>query len=375
MVFSIFKLMLRITKKIEDVVYGGPLFLNRLGKHFREMTYEGNFTFLGFVALGWYAFILWGCLGALKQDNTVIYGIGILAIALLLFISTYDLHVIEAFWVGYKKSDYYLSTGTKRSQIWFDKGLQGEFMAYVLSRELKMDHRVLYNVCVPMENGNFQEVDAIIITNNLIYVLECKNRGGYFQGRYDEEKWIQTIGHTQNECGNIYMQNQKHTMAIDQLLLKAGIIPNGQSACVNYVLCAGVMSLPGGDVPIDFAYGTRTHLVKYIKESEKMISAQNGGGNAGIMQQVYELLLPYSLYTNEERKAMMQTRDRIAKSSKDFALGGFQVRRIPRGISRISEPGEEAIIRRNRIYKQILLVDGNRSCWQTRTDIPVEYFR
>ena len=101
MFFSLLKLMLRITKRIEDVVYGGPLFLNRLGKHFREMTYEGNFTFLGFVALVWYAFILWGCLGALKQDNKVIYGIGILAVALLLIISTYALHVIEAFWVGY----------------------------------------------------------------------------------------------------------------------------------------------------------------------------------------------------------------------------------------------------------------------------------
>lgn len=374
MLLSVTKIFLKLSKWIEDTFYGGPLFLNRLGKHFREMIYERNITLIGIIALCWYMFICLGCVYSFPYNNIVTTILSTIALALLLFVSVYDLNVMEAFWIGYKKSDYYLATGNKRKKIWFDKGLQGEFMAYVLSRELTMEHRILYNVCVPMENGNFQEIDAVIITNNMIYVLECKNRAGTFKGNYDDEKWVQYIGKTVNECSNIYMQNQKHTMAIDQLLLKRGIIENGQSVCMNYVVCAGVTSLPVENMPIDFSFGTRGHIAKYIRETEELISTENGGGNAGIMQAVYEILLPYALYTNEERKSMMLTRDSIAKNSDKFALGQFKVIRVPQGIPGISEPGEEAIIRKNRIYTQILLVDGGRSCWQTRTDIPSRYF-
>ncbi len=374
MFWTVMQMFLKLYKWIEDTFFGGPLFLNRMAKYFRELIYEGNVTVYGILSVCFYMFMVWGVPSLLPHDNVVVSAMSTVVWTVLLILSFYDLNVLEAFFVGYKKSDYYLATGNRRRDIWTNKGLQGEFMAYVLSRELKIEHRTLYNVCVPMENGNFQEVDAVIITGNMIYVLECKNRAGSFVGTYEDATWKQYIGRAVNECSNIYIQNQKHTMAIDQLLLKKGIIENGESVCMNCVVCAGIAAFPGDNVPSDFVFGMRRDMVKIIQDAEKLISSANDGGSEGIMQEIYELLLPYALYTNEERETMMQTRDRIAKNSHEFSVGSFQVVHVPQGIQGVSDDGEEVIIRRNRIYTQILLMDGSRSFWQTRTDIPSRYF-
>ena len=115
----------------------------------------------------------------------------------------FDLDTLQCYLFGYNNSVYHLATGLDKSTVAHDQGLIGEYKGYVLSRGLKVPYKVLYNVCVPMRNGNFQEVDSIIITRNIIYVLECKNRGGKFVGKYDEKKWVQYIGSQQHEAENI----------------------------------------------------------------------------------------------------------------------------------------------------------------------------
>lgn len=280
----------------------------------------------------------------------------------------FDLDTLQCYLFGYNNSVYYLATGLDKSTVAHDQGLIGEYKGYVLSRGLKVPHKVLYNVCVPMRNGNFQEVDSIIITRNIIYVLECKNRGGKFVGKYDEKKWVQYIGSQQHEAENIYMQNQQHTMAIDQFLLDKGIIQNGQNVCINVVFAGADMQLPKENQPLDFVFGGMKYVRKYINENDARFD--DGTDTTALMNCIYEALLPYALYTPDERKAMMAQREEMMKS---FSKGEFVYRTYPDGIPGVTNTGEAAVVRFNRIYRQLLISDGKSSCWQTRTDIPDSY--
>ncbi len=302
---------------------------------------------------------------------TVMIGICVLvymfsAVMLIL----YDMDVLECYRKGYKYSTYYRATGVNKNMIHMDRGLIGEFRGYVLSRKLKVPHKVLFNVCVPMPNGNYQEVDCIIITNNLIYVIECKNRAGVFVGSYTDKRWVQHIGSQQHECENIYLQNQKHTMAIDSFLLHKGIIDNGDNVCMNVLLTSGDMKLPHENIPLDFKCDNLKNVANYINMCDK--NYDDGTDTSGLMLEVYYALLPYALYTEQERKLMLQ--ERAARSeAKQLVVGDFKMATIPNGINGITEPGETAYIRWNRCYTQLYISDGNQGCWQTRTDIPSSY--
>lgn len=302
----------------------------------------------------------------LFQLLTLCYGASVFMVYAL------DLDAAECYFRGFKKSIYALATGVSKSELKCNKGLIGEYKSYVLSRSLNIPHKILFNVCIPMPNGNFQEVDAILITRNIIYVLECKNRGGKFVGKIDEPKWTQYIGRQQNDTGNIYEQNQKHTMALDRFLLDKGIIQNGQNVCINTIFSVGDMSLECDRVPLDFLYGNMRQIRGYIEKNDK--NFDDGTDTTGIMERVYEALLPYALYNQQERQAMIEERT-IRSKGPEFALGDFRNNVISEGIPGITKPGESAIIRYNKVYTQLLIRNNNKTCWQTRTDIPDKYTR
>jgi len=284
----------------------------------------------------------------------------------------FDFKAVECYFLGYNNSSYYLATKTKQKEIRKDKGLAGEFKAYVLSRSLNIPHKILYNVCIPMDNGNFQEVDSIIITRRMLYVLECKNIDGTFQGSYDDENWIQIIGSQQHEKKNVYLQNQGHTMALDKFLLDRGIIQNGQNVCINMALSSGSIEFPAKNVPMDFRFGSADKLARFINSYDASFSKEIVDN--GIMDDVYEALLPYALYTDTERKMMMQERN-VRSENGEFKKGQFRTIAIEGGIPGITPAGKNALLRYNRLYTQIQISDGKSTCWQTRTDIPDEYLQ
>ncbi len=292
----------------------------------------------------------------------------ICAFALYIF----DMDCVECYFLKFKKSSYYLATGVRRKDLRNNKGLVGEFKAYVLSRILKVPHKVLYNVCVPMQNGNFQEIDALIITRKMIYVLECKNNDGKFIGKYTDDVWQQILPGQQHNKKNIYLQNQGHTMALDYFLLKNGIIHNGQNVCINMALISGSAEFPSQDVPMDFRFGNVRQLAKFINTYDKKF-CKNIEDN-GIMDTVYDALLPYALYTNEERANMVQMRD-IRSQNGEFHHGNFRSVIYEKGIPGVTPAGQRTILRYNRLYTQIQISDGKSVCWQTRTDIPKQYLQ
>lgn len=281
-----------------------------------------------------------------------------------------DLDATECYFRGYRKSSYKLASGVRKKDLKRNKGLVGEFKGYVLSRRLRVPHKILYNVCLPMPNGNFQEIDSIIITRNIIYVLESKNRGGVFVGNIDDANWTQYIGRQEHEVKNIYVQNQKHTMALDRFLLEKKIIENGQNVCINTVFSTGDMKLSVDRVPLDFIFGNMRFIKRYIEKNDE--NFDDGTDTSGIMMQVYDALLPYSLYTEEERQMLMQHRT-IRSEQKRVPFRPFKKNVIPNGIPGITEIGKPAIIRYNNVYTQLQISCGDGICWQTRTDIPTKY--
>ncbi len=321
------------------------------------------------VAIAFFPFML-GCLaGAYAQNGFIrllLMFLSIVYFVISIIQVKFDLDVVECFLSGYKKSSYYLATKEEFGNLARDEGLMGEYKGYVLSRKLNVPHKVLYNVCLPMRNGNFQEIDTIIITRNMIYVVECKNRGGIFQGSYDQENWVQYIGSKQNITKNMYMQNQKHTMALDQFLLDRGIIQNGDNVCMNVVFSAGDMQLPTQNMPLDFIWGDTKTVKEFIEKKDEEF--EDGTDNTYLMNKIYDVLVPYSLYTNAERKEMMVLRD-LRSQSKELAVGEFNTQYIENGIAGVTNPGEIATVRWNKLYTQVEITQGTKRCWQTRTDI------
>ncbi len=294
--------------------------------------------------------------------QVVLYVVGILIVFC-------DFDAIIAFFIDYKKSSYYHATGVKRRELLVDEGLMGEFNAYLLSRRVRVPHSMLYNVCVPMPNGNFQEVDAVLITNNSLYVIECKNRGGQFVGSYDQEKWVQYIGRQEHSVNNIYLQNQGHVMAIEQLLLSKGVIPNGTNACFNTLLTLRPCGMPKDKHPYDFCSGERFFLANEIEKMEKIL---DDSGSADLGNSVYETLLPYALYSTNERTSMMNERTLVGTNSNWFTKGKMELYRYDNGIPGITNENKVAYVRCNHLYAQLRIEPATgETIWQTRTDLPL----
>jgi len=271
--------------------------------------------------------------------------------------------------VGYYRDDnneYYRATGISKSDlkdIGSDKGkaARGEFNSYILGKKCKIPHKMLYNVCIPMPNGNYQEIDAMMITDRGIFVIECKNRAGVFSGYgYEWEQWYQAIGNTQNESENFYLQNQWHIYALDSFLQTNGVIPFAETF-YNILLTSGELTLNiQGKRPNNFAYGNVDGICHEIK---KMYSRASVIYVDNFVENAYRLLLPYALLNVKERDRLQKERETKSTDGK-FTKGEWKEWYLENGIPGfINSP---VVLRQNRIYTQ-MTVDGED--WYTFTNL------
>ena len=379
---NLYKSMTNKEKERLDKSAGNLLLTPRIQKIYRNRGKDITLDIVAIIPTLLFLFMLWffrymamerlESMGASDFVIVAVNGIFFLWSAACLMLYFIDTKALECYFIGYNKSSYFLSTGTRQKQIRSEKGLIGEFKAYMLSRTLTVPHKVLYNVCVPMDNGNFQEIDSMIITRRMIYVLECKNMEGEYIGTYDDKEWTQIIGSQEHTKPNVYLQNQLHTMTLDKFLLDRGIIQNGQNVCINMALISGSIKFPQTNIPMDFRFGSMRKLSSFINTYDKQYSSQVEGN--GLIDTAYEALLPYALYTDTERKAMIEERA-ARKESGEFTKGAFREVAIEGGIPGITPPDKITLLRYNRLFTQIQISDGKSTCWQTRTDIPDEYLQ
>lgn len=288
--------------------------------------------------------------------------IGLILFMLLQFLLFYDLDAFLCYFN--KNSEYYRATGITKEDISKDKGLRGEFNAYVLSKKIGVPHKTLYNVCVPMPNGSFQEVDAIIITQHEIYVLECKNRTGYFDIDFNKTYWTQYIGNQEHKVPNIYLQNQEHIIAIDYYLKSKGIITKN-FVYLNFLLTGGDFYFDNVEAPDEFTIGDLFYLARAIEHQEQG-NKKNQGEN--FMENVYMALLPYALNGKIAKENMIHAREMEAKNGK-IARGTYRYYRFEGGVP-VAAGGlggllveEEALLRKDNVYTQIGISAGPYYYW------------
>lgn len=331
------------------------------GKWFnRTMKYGGVAVF--FVLLVWGIFYLLFFKPLTDEGNFLeVLLLSILFVMAILLLG-FDLTALACFFQNPQKSEYYLATGVTRKDIVNDKGVLGEFYAYVLSRKLKIPHKTLYNVCIPMPNGNYQEIDAIIITNRWIHVLECKNRAGYFTGNFNSEIWVQHIGNEENRVKNIYMQNESHIAALEYFLKSKGVIDEWDVYFYNTVLTGGELVLDMGDReerPLNFGFGNYNLIRKSIIELEK----EKVERESGFMDKVYMALLPYALFSKNQRGCMQVERERRSKN-KEFVRGNYTYYEFPDGVPGLTD--DNTLLRQDRVFTQIKVDDNQRNpMWVT----------
>lgn len=233
------------------------------------------------------------------------------------------------------------------------------------TRDLGTSYKILktlYNVCIPMPNGNYQEIDAIIITNRWIHVLECKNRAGYFTGNYNSEIWVQHIGNEENRVKNIYMQNESHIAALEYFLKSKGVIDEWDVYFYNTVLTGGELVLDMGDReerPLNFGFGDYNLVRKSIIELEK----EKVERESDFMDKVYMALLPYALFSKNQRGCMQVERERRSKN-KEFVRGNYTYYEFPDGVPGLT--GDNTLLRQDRVFTQIKIDDNQRNpMWVT----------
>lgn len=321
----------------------------------RTMKYGDALVFLMILA-GWgfcYAYLHEFMEDANDIEKFLLEIIFVVAVIIIM----YDTTALACFFQSPKESEYYLATGVTRKEITNDKGTLGEFYAYVLSRKLSIPHKTLYNVCVPMPNGNYQEIDAIIITNHWIHVLECKNRAGCFTGSFNSAIWVQHIGNEEYRGENIYLQNESHIAALEYFLKAKGVIPDESEYCYNSILTGGEFELDMRDIdraPANFSFGNYNLLKKQIEKEEKRQRIER---DHDFMEKVYMALFPYALFSKGKRNNMLSEREGRARN-KEFVRGDYRYYKFPDGIPEITDT--DTLLRQDNVFTQIS-VDDNKS--------------
>lgn len=114
----------------------------------------------------------------------------------------------------YCLTQYYLVTHKNYRAL--SVGDKGELSVYYRLRYLEKEGaKFLFNVYVPNGYGNTTEIDIVVITTYGIYVLECKNYGGWIFGNQKQEFWTVTYRNGEkNRFYNPVKQNRTHIQCL-----------------------------------------------------------------------------------------------------------------------------------------------------------------
>ena len=262
--------------------------------------------------------------GIVGKAVGIFEGAAVLAIGIIVFIYSFDLINISEV-LTYRSSDYFRMTKTPFRKMYKDKGLLGEYYNYLLGEHIKGYHKMLFNVCVPMPNGNYQEIDAILFTETCIYVIESKNRSGLFSGEVNGEEWVQNSwkGSFSNTLKNPLFQNANHITALDYLLKSDTSLSENTMKSIHSTLYYYNLIIFGEGAKFDLDDGlissqgfiNRKKAIKFFKKLHK----EDKSLKVEELEEIYNALLPYSIFSGDERESMMLQRERRSLN-KDFEM-------------------------------------------------------
>lgn len=120
---------------------------------------------------------------------------------------------------SFDKSGYSKESNKRFMEVKLDKGLNGEYLSFRELERIQGYKKILVNAYIPKGNGEYSEIDLILIHETGIYVIESKNYGGWIWGNEKYKSWIQTFpnGHKEKFYSPIF-QNNHHINSLKRFL-------------------------------------------------------------------------------------------------------------------------------------------------------------
>lgn len=122
----------------------------------------------------------------------------------------------------YNHRAWYRNTGIKPREVLEDLGLYGEYCATMACeanlRRHRMYGRILNNVVIPKKDGDFNEIDVVMVCEAGIFVIEAKAWNGELIGNATAPTLQQKLGNTINEVKNPLVQNITHCNYLQEYL-------------------------------------------------------------------------------------------------------------------------------------------------------------
>lgn len=185
-----------------------------------------------------------------------------------------------------------------------DKGSAGERHAYRELLSLFDEKQIIRNVYLKKKNGEYTEIDLIVVTKKGIIVLESKNYSGWIFGDEKDSYWMQTLqSGLKTKFFNPVIQNKIHIDSIKNYL-----------SCFQNLICFSVV-----------VFSNRCTLKKIVKSSDnvfiikrdfltstliKILSLQNEIFNDVEVDTIINLL---SVVSRPEKAIKRQHQDELRK--------------------------------------------------------------
>lgn len=159
--------------------------------------------------------------------------------------------------------------------------------------------KILQNVYVPLKNGNFTEVDLIMIHTSYIFVIESKFYQGWIYGSENQKYWTQVFSKQKKyRFYNPIMQNQTHINALSRFL------NIDKSKFISYIVFSNICNLK--EVP---ANTENCRLIKrdnLFFEVKKLFKSDIKNFSRIEIDEMYNKLSPLTNTSEEVRKQHIQ---------------------------------------------------------------------
>lgn len=109
-------------------------------------------------------------------------------------------------------------TGYSYFDLWTNKKAKAANKLVVALDKVKGPHKVLVDLQVP--NGkSFQQIDALLIHESGIYVIDVKKMSGWISGREQDNEWTQLLHRNKtNTFPNPLRENKRGIQALQEIL-------------------------------------------------------------------------------------------------------------------------------------------------------------
>lgn len=220
----------------------------------------------------------------------------------------------------FKQQKWWTNTGITAQEIINDQGLYGEYLA-TIAAEFNIKHRKIYgqvfnNVIIPKKDGDFNEIDVLLVCEAGIFVIEAKARRGTFRGSATSDIWEQTIGREVHELQNPFIQNLGHCNYLTEYLYEK--LPADISSGIafrNIMVNTVLFALPCDLSKINFSNAIRPYCINFTMEPfgrcfmrTDLIQIYGYHLTPSQIDAIADTLRPISFYSKSTREQMYTER-------------------------------------------------------------------